>query len=146
MKNLDYVCKIVAKNNKLPEALVKRVNNFFWKEVNRRVYAHEELSLYIREIGTFVHSMKKIRTEILWLVDRIRIVRRGTKFGPVKKANVENHYVTALRKLWVQHNNLAVLFQEIEKKQKENKLLKNEQINGILEADSESNSQLTSSD
>jgi hypothetical protein len=142
MKNLDYVCKIVSKDKKIPEKLVKKINNFFWKEVSRQVYAHDEMSLFIREIGTFIHSMKKVRHEILEVIRNIRITRRTRKFSDNKRALIELHYVTYLRKLLKQHNNLAILFNNIETTQKANKKLKYEQMVRDSETTTESNTEL----
>lgn len=141
MKNLDYVCKIVSKEKKVPEKLVKKINNFFWKEVSKQIYLHDEMSLFIRDIGTFIHSMKKVRHEILEIIFNIRIIRRTRKFSARKKKLIEDQYMEYLRKLLKQHNNLAILYNTIEEKQKENKLNKYEQVDGDDEITSESDSE-----
>ena len=93
MRNPEYFYEKTAKQLGEDEDLVTKANKFFWKYgIKEAIRAGETPILYVKGLGTFYSSPKRLREEILKKIAILRFVILNKKQIPQEKVNeiVEN--------------------------------------------------------
>ena len=106
--------KIVAKNLGIDEAKVKRVTEFFYKELDAELKKCEDPFIYVKDLGTFALNQKKIEKSIV----QFRKTKYGNKkcvAGPAGQATIREGIFELFR-----------IRRVIKNKLKENQQLKND--------------------
>lgn len=106
MKIPDSIYKQAADELNLPVALVKRINNYYWKDVKARLSGVEHSSIFLKNIGTIVISKYKLNKMILSLIERIRRVEYSNKYTEKRKGLIIDAYKVNLRKLLKMRNEI----------------------------------------
>lgn len=77
MKNPEYFYRQTAEQLGIDLELVTKVNNFFWvKGVADSIRSGDKFAIYVRHIGTFHASYKRLRSKILGY---IKIIKQNRK-------------------------------------------------------------------
>jgi len=107
MKNLKDVIDKKYKEGEFSRETIETVLKFYWKEgVYDSLKSLEHESVYIKNIGTFITTNKKIKTDILRCIKQIRIINnkeKKTQSLSDKKYKTKNR----IRKLLVLRNIIA---------------------------------------
>lgn len=119
MKNIQTVSKLTARDLNYDEKEVERVNDFFWKEVRRKLSTLESTSITIKHIGTITVSKRKIDQYIKNIIKKIRSIRVSTKYKQSTQALLLDVNMDRLKKALVQRNILAKQYYETYAKRSE---------------------------
>lgn len=107
MKLPETIYKQAADELQLPLGLVKRVNNFFWREGVKKALSNvDHTSVFIKNIGTIIISKIKLNKEILLVIEKIRRIENSSKFTGMKKVYIIEGYKNNLRKLLKMRNKI----------------------------------------
>lgn len=110
MKNLDYVNKVISVEKGIPEKTVKAINDYYWKTIRYKIVNLESTSVMVHGITTFMVSRYNIRKEISLTILKIRRIRGSETLTEKKKNFILIEYYSFLRKLLIQRNELAILY------------------------------------
>lgn len=111
MKNLDYFNKLEADKLKMDLAVVKAVNRFFWKKgVKANMSGVKIRSIFIKNLGTFTVSKYKLYKEIGNTIQKIRMMKKSTKFTEEKKKMIITFLYESLSQMLRQRNIIATDF------------------------------------
>jgi nucleoid DNA-binding protein len=106
--------KIVAKNLGIDEAKVKKVTEFFYKELDAELKKCEEPFIYVKGLGTFVLNQKKIEKAIVQF-RKTKYNSKQSLAGPAGQATIREGIFELFR-----------IRRVIKNKLKENQQLKND--------------------
>jgi hypothetical protein len=107
MRAPDSYYKEVADELNLPLALVKRVNNYYWREGIKNNMSNVNFSsIFIKNLGTIVISKYKLHKEILHVIKKIRRIQESEKYTEAKKEFVIERYKINLRRLLKKRNDI----------------------------------------
>jgi len=112
MKTIQIISKLIARELGKDEKLVDSVNDFFWKEVRRKLSSLESTSVSIKHIGTITTSKRKIDYFIRTTINKIRNIKKSTRYKESTIALLLEVNYTRLRKALVQRNILATQYYE----------------------------------
>lgn len=112
MKTIQTINKLVAKETGKNEKLVESVNDFYWKEVRRKLSSLESTSVSIKHLGTITTSKRKIDYFILNTIRKIRNIRKSTRYKESTTALLLEVNYDRLRKALKQRNILATQYYE----------------------------------
>lgn len=98
--------QVAVEYNLSPE-LVKKVNNFFWKEgVKYSLSNVKHTSVFIKNIGTIVISKYKLNKELSLLIKKMRNIKNSNKYTEKRKNSILEGYKINFRKLWTKRNEI----------------------------------------
>jgi len=112
MKTIQIISKLVARENGWDEKEVDSVNDFYWKEVRKSLSNMESTSVSIKYIGTITASKRKIDFFIRTTINKIRNIRKSTRYKESTKALLLDVNFDRLRKALKQRNVLATQYYE----------------------------------
>lgn len=112
MKTIQIINKLVARELGAKEALVESVNDFYWKEVRKKLSSLETTSIYIKHLGTVTTSKRKIDQFIRVTIKKIRTIRKSTKHKPSTVELILEINYNRLKKALIQRNILAKQYYE----------------------------------
>lgn len=112
MKNIQTINKLISRELNMDENLVESVNQFFWKEVRRKLSSLESTSVSIKHIGTITTSKRKIDFFIRTTIKKIRNIRKSTRYKETTKALLLDVNYDKLRKALAQRSILAKQYYE----------------------------------
>lgn len=112
MKNLQTVNKLIAREQGRNENEVEQINDFFWKEVRRKLSSFESTSVSIKHIGTITVSKRKVDQYIKTTIRKIRAIRVSTKYKPATQALLLDVNMNRLKKSLIRRNELAKQYYE----------------------------------
>lgn len=117
----NTVTKQVAKALELPEDIIKKVYEFYWKEgIKESIRSGKNLSIRVAKLGTFVVSKRKVNLRIHKYIAYLRHLRlqEPSSFKRMTKEQTIEKYVDDLKLLLELRNQLAKLYIENEKNHK----------------------------
>ena len=107
MRKPEHYYREVAEEEGESFAVVKEINNFFWKEgVKHELKNLNHTSIFIKNIGTITVSKYKLYREIRLFIRKIRMLRISEKFTEEKKLIIEEKFKNKLRKLLNKRNDI----------------------------------------
>jgi hypothetical protein len=112
---INNVNKEVARELGIDEAIVKKINAFYWKGVKGAIASGEHTSIYLKNIGTLSISRNKLNKNILYLIKQLRFFKNTTE--EFKKKTREEYIAELseqLRKMLARRNDIAKLYRETE--------------------------------
>lgn len=112
MKTIQIISKLIARELGKDEKLVDSVNDFYWKEVRKKLSGLESTSVSIKHIGTITTSKRKIDYFIRSTINKIRNIRKSVRYKESTKALLEDVNLNRLRKALIQRNTLATQYYE----------------------------------
>jgi len=112
MKTIQIISKLIARELGKDEKLVDSVNDFYWKEVRRKLSGLESTSVSIKHLGTITTSKRKIDYFIKTTIKKIRNIKKSTRYKESTIALLLEVNYTRLRKALVQRNILATQYYE----------------------------------
>jgi hypothetical protein len=112
MKNIQIVNKLVARELNLDEDLIEKVNGFFWKEIRQKLSSLSDTSIAIKHIGTITVSKRKIDHFIRKTINKIRNIRKSSRYKESTKALLLEFNYDRLKKALKQRNILATQYNE----------------------------------
>lgn len=112
MKNIQTINKLVSREFGINEDLVEQVNEFFWKDVRKKLSTLESTSVSIKHLGTITASKRKIDQFIRTTIKKIRNIRKSNRYKESTKALLLDVNFDRLRKALVQRNELATQYHE----------------------------------
>jgi phage protein D len=112
MKNIQTINKLIARELTLKEDIVESVNEFYWKEVRRKLSSLESTSVSIKHLGTITTSKRKIDQFIKTTIKKIRNISKSNRYKESTKALLLDVNYDKLRKALVQRNELATQYYE----------------------------------
>lgn len=107
MKSIDVVNTVIAKNKNIDVKTVAAINKYYWKTVRRKVSNLEASSIFLKGLLSFTASRYNINGLIKKTIYNIRLTRKSTKFGEVKRESLLNKHFIHLRLLLIQRNRIA---------------------------------------
>lgn len=132
MKTIQIISKMVAREKGIDEKEADRVNDFFWKEVRKKLSGLESTSVSIKHIGTITTSKRKIDFYIRSTIRKIRNIKKSTRYKESTIALLLEVNLTRLRKALVQRNILATQYYEAYTKRHQRVYKTNSADNGEL--------------
>jgi hypothetical protein len=112
MKNIKTINKLVARDLNIEDSLVDLVNDFYWKEVRKKLSNLESTSVSLKHIGTITTSKRKIDQFIKTTIRKIRNIRKSTRYKESTKAMLLEFNLDKLKKALIQRNKLATQYYE----------------------------------
>ncbi len=112
MKTIQIISKLVARELGKDEKLVDSVNDFYWKNVRKKLSGLESTSVSLKHIGTITTSKRKIDFFIRTTIRKIRNIRKSTRYKESTIALLLEVNYTRLRKALIQRNILATQYYE----------------------------------
>lgn len=112
MKTIQIISKLVARENGWDEKEVDSANDFYWKEVRKSLSNMESTSVSLKYIGTITASKRKIDFFIRTTINKIRNIRKSTRYKESTKALLLDVNYNRLRKALKQRNVLATQYYE----------------------------------
>lgn len=112
MKTIQIISKIVARELGKDEKLVDSVNDFYWKEIRKKLSGLESTSIAIKHLGTITTSKRKIDYFIRGTINKIRNIKKSTRFKESTKALLVEVNYGRLRKALIQRDILATQYYE----------------------------------
>lgn len=101
MRLPDSVYKQAAEETGHSFALVKKINNFYWKYgIKENLSKANHPSLLIKNIGTIVISKYKLDKEIWSIIRKIKKTKYSKFYTPIKKMTIIIGYKVNLKRLW----------------------------------------------
>jgi hypothetical protein len=124
IETINHVNKEVARELEIREDIVKKVNGFFWKEVNHTIASGAHTSIYIKGLCTLTVSRNKVNVKIYKLIREIRYFRNTSKeFKRKTRVEYLDERLDVLRLMLERRNEVAIAYKAnydryLEKKRK----------------------------
>jgi nucleoid DNA-binding protein len=112
MKSIQTVNKLVSRELGYDENEVEKVNDFFWKEVKKKLSNFENTSVSIKHLGTFTVSKRKLDQFIKTCIRKIRSIRKSTRYKESTRELLLNTNKNKLEKALFHRNKLAKQYYE----------------------------------
>lgn len=112
MKNIQTINKLISRELNIKEDLVESVNDFYWKEVRKKLSGLESTSVSIKHIGTITTSKRKIDQFIKTTIKKIRSINNSNRYKESTKSLLLDTNYDRLRKALIQRNELATQYYE----------------------------------
>jgi len=112
MKTIQVISKIVSREMGIEEKIVDSVNDFYWKEVRKKLSGLESTSVSIKYLGTITTSKRKIDYFIKSTINKIRNIKKSIRYKESTKDLLLEVNYGKLRKALIQRNTLATQYYE----------------------------------
>lgn len=110
MKTINIVNKIVATNLNLDPKLVEKINRIYWKDIRQTLTRIADESVHIKKIGTIVVSPYKTNNHIRKMINRVRKLKRSTKYTDITRERLVEEAKDKLKSLLKKRNEFAIKF------------------------------------